>query len=236
MSDQQAKLDYCQQRIGYRFRNVDYLRTALTHTSCAATAIDSNERMEFLGDAVLGLVVAEDVYHRFPNVLEGPLSIIKGTTVSRRSCGRVARRLELHKTLFVGRGIVTIPDSILANAMEALIAAIYLDGGFEVARDFIERFFHDETEAASEEIDGANFKSALQSLTQHHKYGSVPVYLLLDEKGPDHRKCFKIQVKIENDYFQAAWGNNKKDAEQKAAENAIAALSGDVPPWPDGDH
>ena len=236
MLNEQAKLDFCQEKIQYRFRNPDFLKTALSHTSYADTPVESNERMEFLGDAVLGLIIAEDAYRQYPNVLEGTLSVIKGTTVSRRSCARVAHGIELQKALFLGRGLVSIPESILANAIESLIAAVYLDGGLEAARDFIDRFFNQEMNTAAEEIDSANFKSALQTASLRHQYHSCPVYLLLDEKGPDHRKCFKIQVKIDHDYFQAAWGNNKKDAEQKAAENALAALEGEVPPWPDGDH
>ncbi len=234
--DEKSKLDFCQEKIGYRFQREELLKTALTHTSYASTAIESNERMEFLGDSVLGLVITDTLYHRFPDYLEGTLSIIKGTTVSRRSCAKVGQAIELEKSLLIGHGINHLPDSLLANAIEALIAAIYLDGGLEPAREFIDRFFQEELFEASDEIDGANFKAQLQTMAQHLPNGSVPTYILLDEKGPDHRKCFKIQVKIEGTYFQAAWGNNKKDAAQKAAENAIAQLHGEIPPWPDGDH
>ena len=229
------KVARCQEAIGYRFRESKLLETALTHTSAAATSRDSNERMEFLGDAVLGLVITEKLYHVFPYLREGPLSIIKGSVVSRRTCARIAHTLGLSEFLFLGKGMNAIPESILANAIESVIAAIYLDGGYDPARRFIESVFHDEFEEASRTMDGDNHKSELQTLTQHEGSAPKPVYHLLDEQGPEHRKCFKVQAQIGQRYFQAAWGNTKKTAEQKAAENAVAQLAGELPPWPDGD-
>lgn len=225
----------CQEAIGYRFQDVKLLETALTHTSGAATPYSSNERMEFLGDAVLGQIITEKLYHTFPDLREGPLSIIKGSVVSRRTCARIAHTLGLSDFLFLGKGFTAIPESILANAIESVIAAVYLDGGYEAARRFIESVFHDEFEAASRAMDSDNHKSELQNLTQHGTGALKPVYHLLDEQGPEHRKCFKVQAQIGERFFQAAWGNTKKTAEQKAAENAVAQLAGESPPWPDGD-
>lgn len=229
------KLEHCQERLGYRFREPKLLVTALTHTSCAPTPSESNERMEFLGDSVLGLVITDDLYREFPQLQEGPLSIIRGNVVSRKACARVARGLELGETLFLGKGINVIPDSILANAMESIIAAIYLDGGYEAARDLIRRLFRGEYLAASQSPDDGNHKSELQNMTQHSAGKLQPIYHILDEQGPEHRKCFKIQAQIGERFFQAAWGNTKKAAEQKAAENAVAQLNGIAPPWPDGE-
>ncbi|MCR5358516.1 MAG: ribonuclease III [Thermoguttaceae bacterium] len=225
----------CQKAIGYRFRDVKLLETALTHTSGAATPRESNERMEFLGDAVLGLIITDKLYRTFPDLREGPLSIIKGSVVSRRACARIAHTLGLSEFLFLGKGMNAIPESILANAIESVIAAVYLDGGYDPARRFVESVFHDEFEEASRTMDGDNHKSELQTLTQHEGGALKPIYHILDEQGPEHRKCFKVQAQIGERFFRAAWGNTKKAAEQKAAENAVAELAGELPPWPDGD-
>ncbi len=229
------KLTQCQSAIGYKFRDAKLLETALTHTSGAATPTDSNERMEFLGDSILGLVITEKLYRTFPDLREGPLSIIKGSVVSRRTCARIAHTLGLSDYVILGKGFAVIPESILANAIESVIAAIYLDGGYGAAERFVEAVFHDDFETASRALDSDNHKSELQTLTQHAPDAPRPVYHLLDEQGPEHRKCFKVQAQIGGRYFQAAWGNTKKAAEQKAAENAVAELAGDAPPWPDGD-
>ena len=229
------KFELCQQAIQYRFQNLQFLETALTHTSCAATPSDSNERMEFLGDSVLGMVITEDLYRQFPKLQEGALSIIRGNIVSRKSCARIARSLELGDALFLGKGITVIPSSILANALESVIAAVYLDGGIEPAKKLIRRLFREIFESAAVSPDGNNYKAELQALTQRQSDHLNPVYHLLDEQGPEHRKCFKIQAQIGTRFFQAAWGNTKKDAEQRAAENAMAELGGSQPPWPDGE-
>ena len=230
------KLAECQRAVGYKFRDPKLLEIALTHSSAAATPLESNERMEFLGDAVLGLAVTHTLYHKLPQLPEGPLSIIKGHAVSRETCARIAHSFHLEKFLFLGKGIAQhVPDSILANTVESLIAAIYLDGGYDPAERFIRSAFHDEFNAACLELDSKNHKSELQILTQHHPKTPNPIYHLLDEKGPEHHKCFKIQAQIGDRFFHAAWGNTKKVAEQKAAENAVAELEGRTPPWPDGD-
>lgn len=234
MLDPDASLDECQKKIGYRFRNPVLLRTALTHSTAASSMVDSNERMEFLGDAFLGLVVTDRIYHRFPDYLEGSLSIIKGEIVSRRSCTRIAKRLELEKHLILGKGFRQIPDSILANLIEALIAAVYLDGGAQTAREFVERIFNDAFDEATREPDHSNFKAILQTELHRNHSGVQAQYVILDEQGPPHHKCFKVQVRIGERAFQAAWANNKKEAEQKAAENALAQRRGDAAPWSDG--
>ena len=230
------KLAECQRAIGYKFRNPKLLATALTHSSAAAIPLESYERMEFLGDAVLGLVIGEALYRRHPDLLEGPLSIIRGHVVSGSACARIARSFGLDRYLIIGKGLEKkIPDSILANVTEAVIAAIYLDGGYDPAHRFIGAAFHDEFEAASLVRDSDNHKSELQSLVQHQPGMPRLTYLVLDVQGPEHLRCFKVQAKIGERLFQAAWGNTKKSAEQKAAENAVAELEGEAPPWPDGD-
>src|SRR5882724_1200015 len=136
-------LDECQKTIGYQFRQPDLLRSALTHASGANTRLASNERMEFLGDAVLGLVTCEQLYLRFPDYQEGDLTKIKSVVVSRRTCARISKLLNMGEYVFMGRGMghhSVVPPSILADVYESLVAAIYLDGGLEAARPFILKF------------------------------------------------------------------------------------------------
>src|SRR5216684_7673998 len=133
-------LEECQKAIDYRFQDPKLLRAALTHASGADTRLASNERLEFLGDAILGLVVCEQLFERFPNYQEGDLTKIKSAVVSRRACARISRQLNLGDFLFLGKGMNThtaIPANLLADVFESLVAAIYLDGGLEAARKFI---------------------------------------------------------------------------------------------------
>jgi ribonuclease-3 len=127
--------------------------------------------------------------------------------------------------------VPTVPSSLLADVFESLIAAIYLDGGDESARRFIEKHVTPEIELAAEGEYGGNYKSLLQQLAQR-EHGTTPTYQLLDEKGPDHSKCFKISALIGSHRYQAAWGRNKKEAEQRAARNALHELAGQQPPFP----
>ncbi len=221
-----AVLDACQQRMGYRFRDVGLLKSALRHASSADHRRDSNERMEFLGDAVLGLVICEALYERLPQALEGELTKIKSAVVSRRTCARVAAALRLTDSLVLGQGLDTgeeLPQSLAAGTLEAVIAAVYLDGGLEAARKFILTHMDAELRAATESQHQFNFKSQLQQYAQRELSGS-PVYELLDEKGPDHAKCFEVAVSVGVRRFPSAWGPSKKEAEQKAAQLALVAL------------
>jgi ribonuclease-3 len=223
----------CERVLGYSFRDGSLLRAALTHASVADHRLASNERLEFLGDAILGAVVCDRLYREFPESLEGSLTRIKSVVVSRRTCAKVSRRLGLDEFLILGKGMGSpdqTPDSVLAAVFEALIGAVYLDGGMEPAREFIERELRAEIEAAAVDQGGQNFKSELQQSSQR-QFGETPTYLLLDEKGPDHSKCFKVAAQIGEQRFAAAWGPNKKDAEQRAARNALCQLAGDPPPF-----
>jgi ribonuclease-3 len=233
-TDHEAEiLEECQEAIGYSFRQPDLLRAALTHTSGANTRLASNERMEFLGDSVLGLVACEQLYLRFPDYQEGDLTKIKSVVVSRRTCARISKHLNLGDFLFTGRGMLdgaTVPPSMLADVLESLIAAIYLDGGLDVAREFILRHLGPEIELVAESAHGGNFKSMLQQVAQR-EFGATPQYVMLDEKGPDHSKCFKVAAQIDRYTYVGAWGRNKKEAEQKAAMNALAQVNGDPIPF-----
>lgn len=227
-------LERCQRRLGYEFKDKSILRAALTHASGAPHRLGSNERLEFLGDAILGAVVCELLYRQYPEHLEGDLTKIKSVVVSRQTCAKISEALGLEKFLVLGKGMTThptVPPSLLADVFESLVAAIYLDGGAEAARTFIATYMGPEIELAADGDHSGNFKSLLQQLAQR-EYAATPTYQLLDEKGPDHSKCFKISAQIGRSRYQPAWGRNKKEAEQRAARNALSELNGEPAPFP----
>ena len=227
-------LDSCQQKLGYRFRDIQLLVDALRHASGVSHRLASNERMEFLGDAILGFVVCEQLYSLYPNYLEGELTRIKSAVVSRDTCARISEKIGLEKFLILGKGMAADPDiprSVVAAALESLIAAIYLDGGVEAARRFILEHTNPEIEQTDSGESGGNYKSQLQQFAQR-EHGVTPIYLLLDEKGPDHSKCFKISAQVARELYPAAWGKSKKESEQRAAHNAINQITGDDVPFP----
>lgn len=232
-SDLSAILEDCQKRIGYEFKEKQLLRAALTHASGAQHRLASNERLEFLGDAILGAVVCEHLFRQYPEYLEGDLTRLKSIVVSRQTCAKISESLGLQECLILGKGMTThptVPPSLLADVFESLIAAVYLDGGNQAAHEFVEKFLGPEIELAAEGESGRNYKSLLQQVAQR-EHGTTPTYHLLDEKGPDHSKCFKISAQIGSNRFQAAWGRNKKEAEQRAARNALFELHGESPPF-----
>lgn len=229
-----AILEECQEVIGYRFNKPELLRAALTHTSGANTRAASNERLEFLGDSVLGLVTCEQLFQRFPDYQEGDLTKVKSVVVSRKTCAHFSQELGLGEFLFLGKGVHTygeIPSNMLADVFESLVAAIFLDGGWEAAKEFVLDFIEPEIERVARNAISANAKSQLQTVTQR-KYGDAPRYFLLDEQGPDHDKCFKVAAQVGQERFPAAWGRTKKEAELKAAMNALADLAGEPLPFP----
>lgn len=232
-SREQEILDECQEAIGYRFRRPELLRAALTHTSGANTRLGSNERLEFLGDSVLGLVTCEQLFLRFPEYQEGEMTKIKSAVVSRTACAQFSQELDLGNYLFLGRGMrstTELPSNLLADVFESLVAAIYLDGGMEVAKKFLLRFVNPEIDRVVRDAANNNYKSLLQQVAQR-EFGGTPKYQVLDEQGPDHARSFKIAVVIQTHRFPAAWGQNKKIAESRAAQNALAAINGESIPF-----
>ena len=235
-SRESAVLEACQTAIAYRFQRVELLRAALTHTSGANTRGGSNERMEFLGDSVLGLVTCEQLYGRFPDYQEGDLTKVKSVVVSRKTCAQFSRAVGLGEFLFLGKGMNQhgeVPPNILADVFEALVAAIFFDGGYDGAKAFILRFIGPEIERIARESLGGNSKSELQQVAQRD-FGSTPRYVILDEQGPDHDKCFKVAAEIDGVRYEPVWDRNKKDAEIRAAMNALAEIQGQSPPYPAG--
>jgi ribonuclease-3 len=226
-------LSECERVLGYQFKDRSLLERCLTHSSIARTRLDSNERLEFLGDAILGTIVCELLFHRYPEKTEGELTRIKSVVVSRTTCARLSADLRLTEFLQLGKGLADfekIPVSIQAAVFESVVAGMYLDGGIEVVRSFLVRLIEPEIDRTVESSHGRNYKSLLQQLVQKNQRGT-PMYRLLDECGPDHSKCFKIAAVVGVDSFPAAWGPNKKEAEQRAAENAWCLLQGEPPPF-----
>jgi ribonuclease-3 len=225
-----------EERIRYRFRDRGLLEHALTHRSRAhediTGGVADNESLEFLGDAVLGLVIAEVLFREYPDLDEGQKSKIKASLVSATTLAQVGERLDLGPFLLLGRGEEKTggrkKTALLADACEAIIAAIYLDGGMEAARDLILReIWSMRTElsraGALTALTG-DFKSALQELLQSQDRG-LPDYRIAGESGPDHRKVFDVEVSVGGDVVARAEGRSKKEAEQRAAQLALERLS-----------
>ena len=220
----QAERDALQAKLGRVFGRPELLDLALTHASVGTHKTENNERLEFLGDAVLGLVVCEQIFELFPESLEGEMTKIKSTVVSRQTCAAIAKDLGLDKTLVLGKGMRgQLPTSLAAAALEAVIGAIFLDGGFEAARAFLRPLVAPLIDEAAVSGHQHNFKSVLQQHAQQ-TMGTTPSYRILAEEGPDHAKCFQVCVELNGRRFEACWGNSKKRAEQDAAQNALREL------------
>lgn len=228
--DLDTKLALCEERIGHQFRDRELLKSALTHASGADHRLASNERLEFLGDAILGAVVCKQLFDQFPRLLEGDLTKIKSVVVSRQTCAKISDSLGLQEFLILGKGMAssaTLPASLLADVFESLVAAIFIDEGDQAAANFVLHHLGPEINLAAKGESGGNYKSLLQQLVQR-ELGTTPTYALVDEKGPDHSKCFQVAAQICSKKYPSAWGRNKKEAEQRAARNALAELSRDI--------
>jgi len=212
--------------LGYRFSDRELLNEALTHASIAGHRLQSNERMEFLGDAILSYVVCEYLFRTYPEILEGEMTKIKSAVVSRKVCAKVSEKINLSSMLNLGKGVTSqqvLPPSIAAAVLESIIAAIYLDSGAAEAQRFILTHMVPFIEEAAESHHQHNFKSVLQQYAQKH-LPQIPGYVYLDEKGPDHSKCFQVCVELDGRRFESVWANSKKEAEQKAALMALRGL------------
>ncbi len=222
----QIELNSAEELIGYHFQNPGLLKRAITHASIADSRLESNERLEFLGDAILGLVVCEHLFDHYPELLEGEMTKIKSSVVSRRLCAQIAAEMGLDELLRLGKGMsgrATLPGSVVAALFEALIGAIYVDSGLDAAREFVLSRLIPWIEAAAASGHQSNFKSVLQQASQQ-QFGQTPTYTVLDEKGPDHAKSFEVCVEIGARRFPSCWGPSKKVAEQQAALSALIEL------------
>lgn len=212
--------------LGHQFNDKDLLKLALTHSSLSDSRYDSNERLEFLGDAVLGCLVCERIFHRFPEHLEGEMTKIKSAAVSRRTCADIAHTLSLPELIMVGKGMQadTLPRSLAAAIVESLLGALYIDAGLDKVKEFLTPLIDPILTDANESGHQRNFKSVLQQHAQQ-VLGCPPQYRVIEEKGPDHAKSFKVVVDVGDRRFAHSWGNSKKQAEQQAALNALQELN-----------
>lgn len=211
--------------LGYSFKNKAVLKEALTHKSFAGErrGVLHNERLEFLGDSLLGAVVADYIYTQCPHDEEGVLSKIKANLVSRRNLALWGKQLQLGRFMALGRGELATGgrerDSIVSNAVEAVLGAVYLDGGYEAVRRVILAWAH--TQELTQ--DAQDYKSALQEWLQQSG-PAVPEYEIVQTVGPEHDKTFTVQVSLDGNVLGTGKGHNKKQAEQAAAHSALVRL------------
>jgi len=215
-----AKLRECQKRLQYTFQSPGWLEKALTHPSSRIEDGHSNERLEFLGDAILGMIISEHLFETFDDRAEGRLTYIKSVVVSRPALARSSRSLGLEQFISVGKGMPDsdeLPESALANVFEAIVAAIYIDGGLPEARHFVLHNLHHEIAAVEANRHELNYKSILQQYAQK-ELGCTPSYRVVGHSGPDHERSFQVITLINGQEYETAWGRSKKEAEQRSAE------------------
>ena len=219
-----------QKNLNYTFKDEKLISNALTHSSYAnemRSGITSNERLEFLGDSVLSVIVSDYIFKKFPNQPEGELTKLRASLVCEKSLAAFAREMELGRFLFLGKGEQQNGGrerpSILADAFEALLAAIYLDGGIEPARNHVMRFVKEEIRNHNVEEAFHDYKTQLQEIIQKNP-GEELSYVLVGEEGPDHDKNFTVEVRLNSNVIGKGEGHSKKQAEQKAARQALELM------------
>lgn len=214
------------ERIGYSFRNPELAFVAMTHSSAKEEGLECNERLEFLGDAILGHIACEHLFKTFRDQQEGELSVLKSVLVSAKILARAAQAIGLEEIILTGKGISEKkrPKSILANGFEALVAAIYLDSDLETVRAFLmKHLIEPQLPAITQNPRERNYKSMLQDYAQKHGL-RLPEYRVAKSVGPDHRKRFQVVVVVNGRTYDPTWGYSKKEAEQRAARQALIAL------------
>ena len=222
-------MEKLENKIGYKFKDIMYLKTALTHSSYANEKkgnVKCNERLEFLGDSVLSIVVSDYIFFHSPNLPEGELTKLRSSLVCERSLCEFAKQLDLGDYLLLSRGEKHSKgnerSSILSDAFEAIIAAIYIDGGLEEARKFILGFVVKEIKHPKV-IAFKDYKTSLQEIVQRNPEETLK-YVLVEETGPDHNKHFVVEVHLNNNIIGKGGGKSKKDAEQQAARKALELM------------
>ncbi len=219
-----------EKKIGYKFKDISLLNTALTHSSYAnENHTRNNERLEFLGDSVLSIIISEFIYKRMENVNEGDLSKFRATLVCERSLAEVAQKISLNELVFLGRGEDRTGGrkrpSVISDAFEAVLGSIYLDAGFDAARDWLLPLMADKIEDVLAGKLYRDYKTTLQEIVQKDGKGSVK-YRTVSEEGREHERRFTVQVVINGEPCNTATGHSKKEAEQAAAKLAIDDLTG----------
>ena len=230
IQDNEEALQELQERIAYRFRDLRLLQRSLIHSSFAFERLNEgrdNETLEFLGDAVLDLTVGYVLFNRFTEMREGKLTRIRSALVNENGLAERAREIDLGKYLLLGKGENAAhgrdKSSILSCAYEALVGALFLDGGYDAALTFVRHFFEPHIEQHQEQLVSADAKSSLQELLQE-RHNEGPEYILLDEEGPAHARFFTVAVTFQGQQLGCGRASSKKEAEQLAARAAIEHL------------
>ena len=226
-------MEILEKKLNYAFKDKSLLLNALTHSSYANEVrggTSSNERLEFLGDSVLSIIVSEYLFNEFPNIPEGELTKLRASLVCEKSLCGFSRELEIGKFLRLGKGEDKgggrERDSILADAFEAVLAAIYIDGGIDVAKKHVMRFVLAELQHKNDEVF-KDYKTALQEIIQRNPEEYVS-YILTDESGPDHDKVFTVEVRLNSNVIGKGSGKSKKQAEQMAAKQALHLMGAQI--------
>lgn len=227
-------LEKCQTLLDYQFADLKLLQQALTHSSDKSSRRPDNERLEFLGDSILGTLVSDQLYQSCGKASEGELTQMKSRLVSRQTLAHIAAKIGLSEYLIMGKGVLRqwagaagekrIPSSILSGALEAVIAAIYLDGGIEAARKFVLRTLSAELEKVTSGQTQWDYKSLLQQFT-HRQMQLAPTYKVVDAAGPDHKRSFRVVAIIGEKEYAQGEGSSKKQAEQDAARKTYHLLA-----------
>ncbi len=218
-------IEKLEKNIGYTFKNKDLLKTALTHTSYANEhAAQSNEKLEFLGDSILEFVSSEYMYNKYTNLKEGEMTKVRATVVCEKSLYKIAKLHNFSDFLYLGKSEVITGGNkrpaILADSVEAVIAAMFIDGGLEPAKKFIIENLKDEIEIATKHVGEKDYKTVLQEELQ--KNGEVKIeYKIINESGPDHDKTFEAEVSLNGEVLATGVGKSKKEAEMQAAKKAL---------------
>lgn len=219
-----------EKRLGYKFKDINLLKTALSHSSYAnekKNGYHSNERLEFLGDSVLSIIVSDYIFKHYNDMPEGDLTRLRASLVCEKALCSFSRELELGNYLLLGKGEDKSGgrerDSILADAFEAVLAAIYIDGGIESARELALKFVSIELAHSSQDDSFKDYKTLLQEIIQRNPEESVS-YFLTGESGPDHDKVFEVEVRLNSNVIGKGSGKNKKRAEQMAAKQALELM------------
>lgn len=225
------RIESMEEILRYEFKDKKLLRQALTHSSYAANQNtgNDNERLEFLGDAVLELSVSDYLYRTYPDLHEGHMTRMRACLVCENALYQAAKRLNIGEYLLMSYGEEQSggreKPTILSDAIEALIAALYIDGGFDAARKFIMDFTRDNVESNAVEVMTQDYKTALQEYVQRKYRGSTIRYKVAGEEGPDHKKTFHMQVLMDNEVLGEGHGGSKQSAGQEAARNALKRLN-----------
>lgn len=227
----QNKFDTLESLIGFVFNNEDLLKEALTHRSYLnenpSWPHSHNERLEYLGDAVLELAVTEVIFHKFPSYQEGQLTLLRAALVNYQFLAKAAHEIGLQHYLYLSRGeskdSSRAKEVILANCIEALIGAMYLDQGFEATKDFVKKFITPKADEVLASGDYKDAKSLLQEMMQEKKK-VTPIYRVLDESGPDHKKTFRVGVFVGSEKIAEGEGYSKQEAEISSAKNALEVI------------